>query len=79
MTLNDLLADVLEQLSDDRRNAVKDMTEKFGASDTFHFSLALLAGMDSRERRLVRMLLNEIERLEVPERSSSGNGARACD
>ena len=65
MTLNDLLADVLEQLSDDRRNAVKDMSEKFGASDTFHFSLALLAGMDSRERRLVRMLLNEIERLEV--------------
>ena len=41
------------------------MTEKFGASDTFHFSLALLAAMDSRERRLVRMLLNEIERLEI--------------
>ena len=65
MTLNDLLADVLEQLSDDHRKAVKDMTEKFGASDTFHFSLALLATMDSRERRLVRMLLNEIERLEI--------------
>ena len=65
MTLNDLLADVLEQLSDDRRKAVKDMTEKFGASDTFHFSLALLAAMDRRERRLVRMLLNEIERLEI--------------
>ena len=65
MTLNDLLTDVLEQLPNDRRKAVEDMKAKFGASDTFHFSLALLAGMDSRERRLVRMLLNEIERLEV--------------
>jgi hypothetical protein len=65
MTLNDLLSDVLEQLPNDRRKAVQDMTAKFGASDTFRFSLALLAAMDSRERRLVRMLLNEIERLEV--------------
>ena len=65
MTLNDLLEDVLEQLPDQRRKAVQDMTDKFGANETFHFSLALLAAMDSRERRLVRMLLNEIERLEI--------------
>jgi hypothetical protein len=65
MTLNDLLTDVLEQLPDDRRKAMEAMTEKFGASDTFRFTLALLAGSDSRERRLIRMLLNEIERLEI--------------
>ena len=41
------------------------MTEKFGASDTFRFTLALLAGCDSRERRLVRMMMNEIEQLDI--------------
>ena len=35
MTLNDLLADVLDELPDDRRKVVDDMIEKFGASDTF--------------------------------------------
>ncbi|HJP29970.1 MAG TPA: hypothetical protein QGF95_05390 [Candidatus Latescibacteria bacterium] len=65
MTLNDLLADVLDELPDDRRKVVDDMIEKFGASDTFHFTLALLAGTDSRERRLVRMLINDLERTEM--------------
>mgnify|MGYP006919306468 CR=1 FL=1 len=65
MTLNDLLADVLDQLPKDRRKAMDAMTEKFGASDTFRFTLALLAGCDSRERRLVRMMLNEIEQLDI--------------
>ncbi len=65
MTLNDLLADVMEQLPEDRRAAVDALTEKFGASDTFRFNLALLAATDSRERRLSRMLLNEIDRLEI--------------
>lgn len=65
MKLNDLLDDVLKQLPDDRRKAMNAMTEKFGASDTFRFTLALLAASDSRERRLVRMLLNEIEQLEL--------------
>jgi anti-sigma factor RsiW len=65
MTLNDLLADVLDELPDDRRKAVEAMTEKFGASDTFRFTLALLAATDSRERRLSRLLLNEIDRLDI--------------
>jgi len=65
MTINDLLADVLNDLPEDRRKAVADIVEKFGADDTFHFAMALLAGTDLRERRLVRMLLNDIERLEI--------------
>jgi hypothetical protein len=65
MKINDLLDDVLKQLPDDRRKAMDAMTEKFGASDTFRFTLALLAASDSRERRLIRMLLNEVEQLEL--------------
>ena len=65
MTLKDLLSDVLDELPDDRRKAVDGLVAKFGAGDTFHFALALLAATDQRERRLARMLLNEIERLEM--------------
>ena len=65
MTLTDLLGDLLDELPDDRRKAVDDLVGRFGASDTFHFAMALLAGTDRRERRLARMLMEEIERLEL--------------
>lgn len=65
MTLTDLLQDVMGELPEHRRKAVEDLVSKFGANDTFHFTLALLAATDMRERRLSRMLLNEIERLEI--------------
>lgn len=65
MTLTDLLGDVLDKLPPERRKAVEDLTGKYGAGETFHFTLALLAATDSRERRLARLLLNEIERIEV--------------
>lgn len=65
MTLTDLMADVLDRLPAQRRKAVEDLAGKYGAGDTFRFTLALLAGTDRRERRLVRMLLNELERLEA--------------
>ena len=65
MTLNDLLTDVLNDLPDNRRKAVSDMVDKFGADDTFHFTLAMLAGTDARERRLIRMLIDDVERLEL--------------
>lgn len=65
MNLTDLLDDVLRELPADRRKAVENLFGKFGGRDTFHFTLALLAGTDSRERRLARLLMNEIERLEL--------------
>lgn len=65
MTLNDLLEDVLKDLPEDRRELVDSLYGKFGGSETFHFTLALLAATDSRERRLARMLLNDVDRLEL--------------
>jgi hypothetical protein len=65
MTLADLLDDAMGQLPEHRRKAVEDMVGKYGGTDTFRFTLALLAATDTRERRLVRLLLNEIEHLEL--------------
>lgn len=64
MTLNDLLEDVREQLPEARAKAYQDLAEKYGGTETFQFTLALVAGADGRERRLLRMLIAEIDRLE---------------
>ena len=65
MTLNDLLQDVHEQLPPERVKLYEELVEKYGGSGTFQFSLALVAGSTGRERRLLRMLIAELDRLEA--------------
>ncbi|MEE2659752.1 MAG: hypothetical protein VX733_14685 [Candidatus Latescibacterota bacterium] len=65
MNLADMLKDVLDQLPDQRREAVEQLVKEYGARESCHFTLALLAGANSRERRLSRLLLNELERQDV--------------
>ena len=64
MTLNELLEDVREQLPSARLEAYEDLAQKHGGSETFQFTLALVAGSNGRERRLLRMLIAEIDRME---------------
>ena len=61
--IKDLLKDVMGHLPADHRKAVTALVDEYGASDTCHFMLALVAGATKRERRLTRMLLNELEKL----------------
>jgi len=63
MGIKDLLDDVMDQLPADRKTAVTALTDEYGASDTCAFMLALVATATPRERRLTRMLLNELERV----------------
>ena len=63
--LNDLLADVVAALPADKRRAMATIVDEYGASDTCRFAMALLAGADARERRLARLLMSELERLEA--------------
>ena len=64
MTLTDLLSDVREQLPQARLGVYQELFKKYGGSETFEFTLALVAGSTGRERRLLRMLIAEIDRLE---------------
>jgi len=65
--IKDLLADVVAALPAEKRQAMAAIVDEYGASDTCRFAMALLAGADSRERRLARLLMSELERLEVDE------------
>lgn len=64
MNLGDLLADVIGRLPEDRRKVVQTLVDKYGAGENLRFILTLVAAASKRERRLVRLLLNEMEDLD---------------
>ena len=64
MNLGDLLADVVGRLPEDRRQVVQTLVDKYGAGENLRFILPLVAAAGKRERRLVRLLLNEMEDLD---------------
>ena len=64
MKLGDLLADVAGRLPEDRRQAVQALVDKYGAGENLRFILTLVATAGKRERRLVRILLNELDELD---------------
>ena len=65
MKLRDLLTDLVDQLPEDRRKLVEAMANEFGAGEDFQFLLTLVAGSNKRQWRVVRLLLNELEALEI--------------
>jgi len=67
LKLADLLADVVEQLPDDKQRAMNELIEEFGAGETFRFLLALAAAANKRERQLIRLFLRELDKIEQEE------------
>ena len=65
MTLSDLLDDVFDSLPEDRRKMVQAMVDEYGAGENLRLLLALVASADRRERRLARLLINDIDRLQL--------------
>lgn len=70
MNLGDLLADVTGRLPEDRRKVVQALVDKYGANENLRFILLLVAAASKRERRLVRLLLNEMESLDERRKAS---------
>jgi hypothetical protein len=60
----DLYADVLTQVPDNRRAALEELVEEYGASESFSFLLAVTACTGRREWQLIRLLLRKLELLE---------------
>ena len=65
MTLSDLLEDVFGALPEDRRKMVQALVDEYGAGENLRLLLALVASADRRERRLARLLINDIDRLQL--------------
>tara|TARA_B100000029_G_scaffold445751_1_gene466429 strand:+ start:68 stop:289 length:222 start_codon:yes stop_codon:yes gene_type:complete len=65
LEFDDLLADVLRQLPEDRGNVVAALREEFNVGADIHFVLGIVAGCTKRQRQIVRLLLNDLEKLEI--------------
>ena len=65
MKLADLLADVQAQVPEAKQKAVEELAEEYGASETFRFLMMLLAAASRRERRIARLLLRELEKVDL--------------
>ena len=65
MKLADLFADVVAQLPEERRKVMEGLVTEFGVGDNCRFMLALVAGATKSQRQIVRLLLNDLERLEI--------------
>jgi len=57
--------DVLAALPDEKRKLVDGIVEKYGADENCHFMLSVMATASKRERRLAKLLLNDLERQDV--------------
>jgi hypothetical protein len=68
MQLSELLEDVVACLSPGQRRVVDELAKEYGADGNFRFLLALAAGASPRERRLLRLLLNDLEQLAAAEK-----------
>ncbi len=64
MELTELYDDVVRQLADERRQLVETTVEEYGASATFRFLLAVIAGATPRERQVIRVLLRQLDQYE---------------
>jgi hypothetical protein len=60
-----LLEDVIGKLPEDKRQVFDEIVEEYGANDNLRFLLGLTTGASKREHQLLRLLIRELEKLEL--------------
>jgi hypothetical protein len=60
-----LLEDVIGKLPEDKRQVLDENVEEYGANDNLRFLLGLTTGASKREHQLLRLLIRELEKLEL--------------
>lgn len=60
-----LLEDVIGKLPEDKRQVLDEIVEEYGANDNLRFLLGLTTGASKREHQLLRLLIRELEKLEL--------------
>ena len=70
MKLDDLRADVIAVLPEQKRQAMEVIVNEFHPSETCQFALALIAGTTARDRRIARLFLSDLEKIDVDFRDS---------
>jgi hypothetical protein len=72
LELDELLTDVLQQLPEEQGNIVSALTAEFNVGEDLHFVLGLVSGFTKRQRKIVRLLLNDLEKLENAKEAARG-------
>ncbi|MAN23214.1 MAG: hypothetical protein CME10_03000 [Gemmatimonadetes bacterium] len=65
MELDKLCQYVIEQLPDDRRQVMDRLIGEFTPTETMKLIIALVAATSKRERRILRLMMADIEKMEV--------------
>lgn len=65
MDLAVLLEDVIGKLPEEKQQVMHEIVNEYGANDNLRFILALVTGASRRERQLLRLLIKELEKLEI--------------
>ena len=75
MELTDLLRDIIEKLPKESRAAVEAIVSEFKASEGLQFALVTVTSLSKRQREVVRVLLNDLEKIEIAREIGKEKGA----
>tara|TARA_B100001094_G_C17578522_1_gene506342 strand:+ start:302 stop:508 length:207 start_codon:yes stop_codon:yes gene_type:complete len=65
MDLKEVCQHVIEQLPDERRHVMHRLIGEFAPSETMKLIIALVAATSRRERQILRLMMADIEKMEV--------------
>lgn len=71
MNIGTLHGQIVARLPEDRRAVMQALIDEFEMGETMRLILALAAGTNQRERQILRLLMTDIEKMEV--QKESGN------
>ena len=65
MELDRLCQHVITRMPDDRRHIMERLVGEFSPSETMKLIIALVAATSKRERQILRLMMADIEKMEV--------------
>ena len=71
MDIEALYGQISARLPEDRRSVMESLMSEFEVGTTMHLLLALVAGANQRERQILRLLMTDIEKMEVQKSSEN--------
>ena len=69
MDIESLYGQIAARLPEDRRSVMESLMDEFEVGTTMRLILALVSGANQRERQILRLLMTDIEKMEVQKSS----------
>jgi hypothetical protein len=69
LDIESLYGQIAARLPEDRRSVMESLMDEFEVGTTMRLILALVSGANQRERQILRLLMTDIEKMEVQKSS----------